>query len=176
MVLPSDKDGRNKEQQVGSNPPVFEFSVSAKILRLSGTSLMTCFNGCLRQFSVLASKYLKHMWDKESLMRMEVINAFEAKEFKRAERISKKAVDNDNILIHFHYYSTNSKVQLHQHADSVDIYYVIEGKGLVTIGNEERIFKKGDIVAIPKNTAHGVINPYKKPLVMLDILAPKPKT
>jgi len=60
----------------------------------------------------------------------------------------KKAVDNDG--------------------DSADIYYVIEGEGLVTIGKEERVLRKGDIVAIPKN-------PYKKPLIMLDILTPKPK-
>jgi len=50
----------------------------------------------------------------------------------------------------------------------VDIYYVIEGEGLVTIGKEGRILRKGDIVTIPKN-------PYKKPLIMLDILTPKPK-
>lgn len=107
---------------------------------------------------------------------MEVMNAFEVREFKKGERISKKAVDNDNVLIHFHFYSANSKVQPHQHADSVDVYYVIEGEGLVTIGNEERVLRKGDIVAIPKNTVHGVVNHYKKPLIMLDILAPKPKT
>jgi len=52
---------------------------------------------------------------------------------------------------------------------------VIEGEGLVTIGKEERVLRKGDIVAIPKNTVHGVKNPYKKPLKMLDILAPKPE-
>ncbi|MGQ9507637.1 MAG: cupin domain-containing protein [Candidatus Bathycorpusculaceae bacterium] len=122
------------------------------------------------------SKYLKRMQNKESLMRMEVMNAFEVKKFKKGERISRKAVDNDNVSIHFHFYSTNSKVQLHKHTDSVDIYYVIEGEGLVTIGNEETVLRKGDIVAIPKNTVHGVVNPYKKPLIMLDILAPKPKT
>jgi mannose-6-phosphate isomerase-like protein (cupin superfamily) len=116
------------------------------------------------------------MWDKEGLMRMEVTNAFEVKEFKKGERVSKKAVDNDTVLIHFHFYSTNSKVQVHQHGDSVDVYYVIEGEGLVTIGNEERVLRKGDIVAIPRNTVHGVVNPYKKPLIMLDILTPKPKT
>ncbi|RLI40085.1 hypothetical protein DRO69_13405 [Candidatus Bathyarchaeota archaeon] len=57
----------------------------------------------------------------------------------------------------------------------MDISYVIEGEGLVTIGKEERVLRKGDIVAIPKNTVHGVKNPYKKPLKMLDILAPKPE-
>jgi mannose-6-phosphate isomerase-like protein (cupin superfamily) len=109
-------------------------------------------------------------------MRMEVTNVFEVKEFKKGERFSKKAVDNSNVLIHFHFYSPNSKVKLHQHADAVDIYYVIEGEGLVTIENEERVLRKGDIVAIPENSVHGVVNPYKKPLIMLDILAPKPKT
>jgi len=69
------------------------------------------------------------MLDKEILMRMEVMNVFEVKKLKKGERISKKAVDNGNISIHFHFYSINSKVQLHQHADSVDIYYVIDGEG-----------------------------------------------
>jgi mannose-6-phosphate isomerase-like protein (cupin superfamily) len=106
---------------------------------------------------------------------MEVLNAFEVKEFKKGERISKKAVDNENVSVHFHFYSTGSKVQLHKHADSIDIYYVIEGEGGVTIGNEEMVLRKGDILSIPRNTVHGVTNPCTKPLIMLDILAPKPK-
>jgi mannose-6-phosphate isomerase-like protein (cupin superfamily) len=107
---------------------------------------------------------------------MEVMNTFEVKKFEKGKRVSKKAVDDDKVLIHFHFYSPGSEVRLHRHADSVDIYYVIEGEGLVTIGNEERVLSKGDIVAIPKNTVHGAANPYKKPLIILDILAPKPKT
>jgi quercetin dioxygenase-like cupin family protein len=107
---------------------------------------------------------------------MEVINAFEVKQFKKGKRVSKKAVDDANVLIHFHFYSAGSRVQPHQHADSVDIYYVIEGEGLVTIGDEERVLRKGDMVAIPKNAVHGVVNPHQQPLIMLDILAPKPKT
>jgi len=34
-------------------------------------------------------------------MRMKVMNVFEVKRFKKRKRISKKAVDNDNVLIHF---------------------------------------------------------------------------
>ena len=107
---------------------------------------------------------------------MEVVNVSEVKEFKKGKRVSRKVVDNDNAWISFHFYSPDSEVQLHRHVDSVDVYYVIEGEGLVTVGDEERVLRKGDIVAIPKNIVHGVVNPYKKPLIMLDILAPKPKT
>ncbi len=106
---------------------------------------------------------------------MDVMNVYEIKEFKKGVRVSKKVVDEDKAVIYFHFYSTDSKVQLHKHVDAVDVYYVIEGEGKATIGDEEKLLRKGDIVVIPENTIHGVVNPYKKPLIMLDILAPRPK-
>ena len=106
---------------------------------------------------------------------MDIINVYEIKDFKEGVRVSKKVVDKDKAVIHFHFYSTDSKVQPHRHADAVDVYYVVEGEGKATIGDEEKILRKGDIVMVPENTIHGLVNPYEKPLIVLDILAPKPK-
>jgi len=106
---------------------------------------------------------------------MGVVNVHKMKEFKDGIRVSKMVIDNEDALIHIHYYSTGSRVQPHSHADCVDIYYVIQGKGHALIGNKKKILRRGDIMAIPRDTIHGVVNPYKAPLIMLDILAPKPK-
>ena len=106
---------------------------------------------------------------------MDVMNVYEMKEFKEGVRVSKKVVDTDKTVIHFHFYSPNSRVRLHRHVDAIDVYYVVEGEGRVTIGDEEKLVRKGDILVIPENTIHGVANPYKKPLIMLDILTPRPK-
>ncbi len=106
---------------------------------------------------------------------MDVVNVYRTREFKKGVRVSKKVVDEDEVVIHFHFYSTDSKVQYHKHADAIDVYYVIEGEGKATVEDEEELLRKGDILVIPENTIHGVVNPYKKPLIMLDILAPRPK-
>ncbi len=58
-----------------------------------------------------------------------------------------------------------------KHGSCEDIYYVIEGEALVTIGEAEQTLRAGDIILIPENTLHGVVNASGKPLIMLDVVS-----
>ena len=42
--------------------------------------------------------------------------------------------------------------------DYEEIYYIIDGKGMMTINNEEVEVKKGDAILIPTGVEHGLIN------------------
>jgi len=44
----------------------------------------------------------------------------------------------------------------HIHKKMEEIYFVLQGKGEIFIGDESEIIKKGDLVAIPKNKFHYV--------------------
>lgn len=48
-------------------------------------------------------------------------------------------------------------LKLHRHAHS-EIYYVTDGKGLVTIDGIEHEVKKGSVVFIPGDAEHGIKN------------------
>jgi mannose-6-phosphate isomerase-like protein (cupin superfamily) len=46
----------------------------------------------------------------------------------------------------------------HQHQDHEELYYIINGKGKIRIGDEESLFRDGDIIYIPERTEHTITN------------------
>jgi mannose-6-phosphate isomerase-like protein (cupin superfamily) len=56
----------------------------------------------------------------------------------------------------------------HRHDDHEEVYYIINGTGKIKIGNEEARLRDGDIIYIPENTTHSIINDGEE---MIDFLA-----
>ena len=54
------------------------------------------------------------------------------------------------------------------------MYYIIKGRGMVTIGSEERELGPDEITIAPAGEDHGVVNHTQDKLVMLVFMAPKP--
>lgn len=46
----------------------------------------------------------------------------------------------------------------HHHDDHEEVYYIINGIGKIKIGSEETGLRDGDIIYIPENTTHSIIN------------------
>lgn len=66
------------------------------------------------------------------------------------------------------------KLEPHTHKDHEQIYYIIEGKGLLTIGDETRRVKPGDAIYIPPATSHEYNNDADEPtkIIMVDVVIP----
>ena len=47
---------------------------------------------------------------------------------------------------------------LHRHLQSEEIYHVIQGQGVMFLGNEQFEIRAGDTVCIPAGTAHKIQN------------------
>ena len=62
----------------------------------------------------------------------------------------------------------------HTHEGSDKIYYVVEGKGVFCIGEEERELSAREIAIAPSGLRHGVENRGTERLVLLVFMAPKP--
>ncbi len=60
-----------------------------------------------------------------------------------------------------------SKTLLHKHHKSEEIYYILEGRGLMTLGDEKFEVKKGDAIVIPPKTPHKIENIGNVPLKIL---------
>ena len=58
--------------------------------------------------------------------------------------------------------------QPHHHDDHEEVYYIINGTGKIKMGNEEVRLRDGDIIYIPENTTHSIINDGEE---MIDFLA-----
>ena len=60
--------------------------------------------------------------------------------------------------------------ELHTHP-YVEVAFTIEGHGTITVGNEQREVKAGDIVVIPANVPHRFVNSGDTLLCQIDIHA-----
>jgi len=106
---------------------------------------------------------------------MEKLNIFEVGETKdgvtatpagflmRVNRFTEKG----NVV--FLYYPPGTRNELHSHNDFETIYYIVQGEGKVTIGDETEQVKKGDVLFTPLNTNHQVVNSGKETLIILEV-------
>lgn len=60
----------------------------------------------------------------------------------------------------------------HYHPRTEEIYYVLGGRGLMTLGDERREVGPGDGILIPQGTRHRIRNIAEAPLVILCCCAP----
>ena len=51
-----------------------------------------------------------------------------------------------------------SSIGMHAHNGDEEVYYIIEGKGLMTVDKEEREIAAGDIVLTKSGSSHGLKN------------------
>lgn len=61
----------------------------------------------------------------------------------------------------------NSSIGYHKHKGNEEIYYIVQGKGLMTVDGEKRVVHKGDAVITHSGSSHGLINTQNKPLKIL---------
>ena len=60
----------------------------------------------------------------------------------------------------------------HLHANANEIQYILAGTGTIWLGDKEVRVKPGDLVVIPKGTAHGGTKPDGRPLKAIAIKTP----
>ena len=62
--------------------------------------------------------------------------------------------------------------ELHLHPKTEEIYYILEGEGLMVINQEERRVRPGDAIAIPPGAQHQITNDGTVSLRFLCCCAP----
>ncbi|NIN53591.1 MAG: cupin domain-containing protein [Nitrososphaeria archaeon] len=70
------------------------------------------------------------------------------------------------------YYDPGEGLKPHTHAISEEIYYVLKGRGAMTLGDSEVDIEAGMAIHIPPNVVHGPTNTGDEPLVIAFILSP----
>ncbi len=89
---------------------------------------------------------------------------------------------NDNIRVHklgedehaseFVIWVKNN-VPLHIHRHHTEIIYILDGEGVMRIGDEKRTIQKGDYIRVPEGTPHGVTVTSEDALKVLSVQTPK---
>ena len=63
---------------------------------------------------------------------------------------------------------------IHAHDGADKFYFVLEGSGLFTVGDEQRQAEAGTVVTAPAGIQHGVTNSGNQRLSLLVAIAPPP--
>jgi mannose-6-phosphate isomerase-like protein (cupin superfamily) len=62
----------------------------------------------------------------------------------------------------------------HLHEGQDKLYYILEGSGMVQVGEESELLSAGDAAFAPSGIMHSIRNPGPDRLVVMAILAPPP--
>jgi quercetin dioxygenase-like cupin family protein len=62
----------------------------------------------------------------------------------------------------------------HTHGDQDKIYYVLEGAGRFSLGNEEERLSRGEALVAQAGVEHGLFNDGADPLLILVVVTPPP--
>lgn len=91
------------------------------------------------------------------------------------EKMKKNAIFDSPHLFYDTYCLLPGQAQkVHAHKGSDKVYYVLEGAGHFTIGDEERDLTAGNAVIARAGEPHGVRNDSADNLVLLVTMAPRP--
>src|SRR5579863_9208851 len=63
----------------------------------------------------------------------------------------------------------------HAHAGQDKLYFILEGSGLVQVGEKTELLSPGDAAFAPSGVMHSIRNPGPDRLVVMAVLAPPPK-
>lgn len=65
-----------------------------------------------------------------------------------------------------------SRQPVHRHPDSEQVYVVVRGRGLMTVGDESAEVGEGTLIRVPPETDHAIEGVSDEPLVVVTATAP----
>jgi quercetin dioxygenase-like cupin family protein len=63
-------------------------------------------------------------------------------------------------------------VKSHFHTNHEELVYVLQGKGVMTVGDEKQVINAGDLIYLERNQVHSVVNKSPQPLVAISLMSP----
>ncbi len=69
-------------------------------------------------------------------------------------------------------YAPMAHVAKHRHKVQEQIYHVLEGEGLMEIGDEKRVVRKHDVIFLPPGVAHSIQNSGLGQLTFIVVTTP----
>ena len=86
--------------------------------------------------------------------------------------LSKLLAVSERVDFRISRYAPNACVQEHSHKVQEQIYYVLEGEGILTVGKEEHLMRPHDYVYLPPGVKHSFTNTGLDALVFLVVTTP----
>ena len=81
------------------------------------------------------------------------------------------ATGSQNLALGTQQVIVGTGIPIHRHFNMDEVFYALEGRGIVILNDVRQVFEKGAAVFIPKNTWHGFENPDHE-LLLLWVVTP----
>ena len=96
------------------------------------------------------------------------------KQFSKEKFQKVNLFDTERMFCDIYCFEPGQEQKAHSHAENDKIYYVLEGAGVFTVGDESIEGVPGSAVLCPPGVDHGVLNTGDDRLVVLVFMAPHP--
>ena len=94
----------------------------------------------------------------------------------RSEKMGKAdLVTTEHLFAGLNAFEPGQRHKLHTHSGQDKLYFVVEGAGDVTVGEETSRIGVGDLVAARAGQEHALANPGPGRLVVMVVMAPPPR-
>lgn len=91
----------------------------------------------------------------------------------QAEKFYKRTLwQGEHVMVGLNCLEPQQTQRTHAHEGADKIYFVLEGRGRFTVGDEEREAETGALVIAPAGVVHGVTNTGDQRLSLLIAIAP----
>ena len=110
----------------------------------------------------------------KSTSKMQAIKVDDIKEFNADKFLKKVPLNTDKIVFNTFCFKPRQILPFHKHPATDELFYIIEGVGEFTVGNESVIVGPTSAVYGPANVFHGLVNSGDKDMVVISVQAPKP--
>ena len=81
----------------------------------------------------------------------------------------------ESLFIGLNSFEPGQEHAAHSHSGQDKLYFILEGSGIVNVGEESALLSAGDAAFAPSGVVHSIQNPGPNRLVVMAILAPPPK-
>ncbi|MEX2596757.1 MAG: cupin domain-containing protein [Salibacteraceae bacterium] len=107
-----------------------------------------------------------------SLNAQSLQNLSEVEQIEAFDNIYVKQLDDDSLSSTYLIW-VKSGVKRHYHEHHTEVVYVLEGKGIMQLNEDEKTIAQGDYVFIPKGTRHSVKVEGEIPMKVISIQSPR---
>jgi mannose-6-phosphate isomerase-like protein (cupin superfamily) len=83
-------------------------------------------------------------------------------------------VQGDFLFAGLNSFESGQEHALHAHEAQDKLYVILEGSGMVRVGEQTELLSAGDAAFAPAGVVHSISNPGPNRLVVLAVLAPPP--
>jgi mannose-6-phosphate isomerase-like protein (cupin superfamily) len=80
--------------------------------------------------------------------------------------------DSDRLAVTWIVSPQGSCQPVHRHEDSEQVYVIVRGRGLMTVGDESAEVDEGTFIRVPPDTDHAIEGISEQPLVVVTATAP----